>query len=118
LDAHWGKDHFVYHDPELLRNLKTDDLSPGEDIYFSWKARRAGFNLWVDTGADLLHHVPTLAGRRELVESFLLDIEVGKPSERLARMREKMAIWRGAVAATAHLQVARRQIEIRSARQV
>jgi len=65
------KPWFVYGDPELARKqLLKRGAPPGEDIYFSLKARKHGFNLWVDTRADLLHYVPTFVGRKEVVDSI------------------------------------------------
>lgn len=55
------KPWFVYGDP----GLTSGDQPVGEDIYFSLKARKAGFKLWVDTRASLLHYVPGFVGLPE-----------------------------------------------------
>jgi len=64
IDSPW----FVYNDSELLKKHVGEFL--GEDMYFSLKARKAGYKLWVDTRADLLHYVPNWVGRKSTVESM------------------------------------------------
>jgi len=60
---------FVYGDPELTKKQAIKTGQPfGEDVYFSRKARQAGFNLWVDTRAKLLHYVPNFIGDSESLE--------------------------------------------------
>lgn len=72
------KPWFVYNDKELAKKttiVGVDPKPPGEDIYFSYKARKAGFDLWVHAGVDLLHYVPHFVGRKESVEQFVKEGE-------------------------------------------
>jgi len=63
------KPWFVYGDAELDRMQVVKAVHPpGEDVYFSWKAQKAGLSLWVDTRADLLHFVPNWVGSRTALE--------------------------------------------------
>ena len=45
----------------------------GEDVYFSLKAAKHGFSLWVDTYVELLHFVPQFIGNPELIKLVLRD---------------------------------------------
>jgi hypothetical protein len=60
-----SKPWFVYGDPELDAKQARHGQPFGEDVYFSYKARNAGFNLWVDTRASLLHYAPDFVGLPE-----------------------------------------------------
>jgi GT2 family glycosyltransferase len=66
---------FVYDAPELkplaLPEFQRQEI--GEDIYFSWKARKHGYKLWVDGRADLIHYCPEFVGRKEIVEKTIHD---------------------------------------------
>jgi GT2 family glycosyltransferase len=42
----------------------------GEDVYFSLCARRAGYKILVDTGAECLHNVTHVAGSDEAIERW------------------------------------------------
>jgi hypothetical protein len=55
----------VYGDTELDKESGEIAQPLGEDVYFSLKAAEAGFNLWVDTRASLLHYVPHFIGLPE-----------------------------------------------------
>jgi len=65
---------WVWGDSEMTKKQAIfEEDSPynewtGEDIYFSLKARAAGFSIWVDTRADLLHYVPQFIGNQKLVK--------------------------------------------------
>ena len=64
---------FVFNDPETDAKFvrgEGDPIIVGEDIYFSLKARDAGYRLWVDCRVDLLHYVPHFVGRPELVQGY------------------------------------------------
>jgi len=74
------KPWFVYNDPELLTKFNMDRV--GEDMYFSVKARQAGYKLWVDTRAEFIHYSHAWIGRAELVR----EVEVGDDKP-LAMMR-------------------------------
>jgi GT2 family glycosyltransferase len=77
---------FVYHDAELAK--KSDSITPvGEDVYFSWKARKAGFKLWVDTRADLLHYVPSFVGSKEALA--YVDMKLINPLREAEVMRKE-----------------------------
>lgn len=67
------KPWFVYGDKELSAKQggALTAAAPGEDVYFSRKARRAGYNLWVNTQADLIHYCPTFIGRETTVQKFI-----------------------------------------------
>jgi hypothetical protein len=86
------KPWFVYGDPELSRKqLAKAGAPPGEDIYFSLKARKAGFNLYVDCRADLLHYVPSFVGRKMLVDSVFNSMgdELGRVKDEIANLKVK-----------------------------
>lgn len=85
---------FVYGDEELtnkqsVHNKATagDELA-GEDIYFSLKARKVGYKIWVDTRADLIHYVPGFIGNPELINSLLQLQSVSLPRQ-LAEIRKE-----------------------------
>jgi hypothetical protein len=63
---------FVFGDPELIRRmkLKTEDISPGEDVYFSFKARDAGYKLFVDCRVRLAHYAPRFVGPKDVLEQL------------------------------------------------
>lgn len=79
---------FVYDSPELKQFVLEDfkHQQTGEDIYFSWKARKYGFKLWVDTRADLLHHCEVLIGRKEVMKSSYAE---GDLPNRVRQIREE-----------------------------
>ena len=80
-----GEPYFVYGAPELCKGLPLGEWTPGEDVYFSWKARKAGFELWVDTRADLLHYVPKLIGNPKLIEAV-----IGTGAAHTAKLTKKL----------------------------
>jgi GT2 family glycosyltransferase len=62
---------FVYDAPEVRALCEDpDDYPPGEDIYFSLKAREAGFDLYVDLRRPLLHYCPQFRGPKWLIEEY------------------------------------------------
>ena len=65
------KPWFVYGDPELTRKQAKKGAPPGEDIYFSLKARKCGFELFVDTRVDLIHYCPEWVGKKEVINKLL-----------------------------------------------
>ena len=65
---------FIYNAPEV-RAICEDpsNYPPGEDIYFSLKAREAGYDLYVDLRRPLLHYCPRFLGPQWLIDEYLRD---------------------------------------------
>ena len=64
------KPWFIYGDPELKKRFGHTEKGPGEDVYFSIKAVKAGYKLWLDTRAEFIHYVPGWSGRQELIDAI------------------------------------------------
>uniref|UniRef100_A0A6M3JN48 Putative glycosyltransferase n=1 Tax=viral metagenome TaxID=1070528 RepID=A0A6M3JN48_9ZZZZ len=73
---------FVYGDPELNAKQIVQGENVGEDIYFSIKARKYGYDLWVDTRASLLHYVPMFVGDPELMKLMFRGVDTVAPQIR------------------------------------
>jgi len=60
---------FVFASNEMSKTGKVH----GEDMYFSWKARQAGFKLWLDCRTRLLQFVPEYVGHSDTIKQFLME---------------------------------------------
>lgn len=86
------KPWFVYGDPELRKRFDANENGPGEDVYFSIKARAAGFKLWIDSRAEFAHYAPEWVGRQELIDKLIRkpgDFEKQAPEVREEYLRAK-----------------------------
>ena len=84
---------FIFNDPETDAKFTKGEGDPvivGEDIYFSLKAKDAGYRMWVDCRVDLLHYVPHFVGRPELVRSFRARGPTGSQKSQIAKVRQQL----------------------------
>ena len=74
--------YFVMNDPELMKGIDDPLKMATQDIYFSIKAKEAGFDLWVDCRVDLIHYAPTYLGREETIQHYIKGTGVQAQIER------------------------------------
>lgn len=82
---------FKYNAPEIQAQIsRPEENRPGEDVYFSLKAREAGYDLWVDLRHPLLHFCPAWRGPRWLIDEFNqkneLDTQLAAAQTELAKV--------------------------------
>ena len=61
---------FYYNSPELRALFPPEVKGIGEDVYFSFKAKAAGYDLWVDCRHPILHFGASVKGPQWLIDEY------------------------------------------------